>query len=103
MRAVRRASVLASLGLAVLLAAADQAAGQDREFIGRVDAIDAGQIVVDRMGDKVAFERVEDTRVSGQGKQSWRDLAKDDWVSVHWKMMDGPRKAYRVDVLPPKE
>ena len=30
-------------------------------------------------------------------------IKKDDWVSVSWKMVDKPRKAYKVTVMPPKE
>jgi hypothetical protein len=104
MRAVRRTAVLASLGLALSLVAAAAASAQYREFTGNVDKIDAQKMIVDnRMGDKVAFERLDETVVSGQQKKTWWDLKKNDWVTVHWKMTDKPRKAYEVDVLSPKD
>ena len=46
---------------------------------------------------------MKDTEVEGQDKKSWKDLKRNDWVSVTWKMSDKPRKAYKVKVLPPKE
>ena len=75
-----------------------------REFSGKIDKINKKKMIVDnRMGDKVTFERIKGTEVSGQEKENWKDLKKNDWVTVSWKMMDKPRKAYKVEVLPPKE
>ena len=104
MRAARRIAILACLGLALPLCLASPASAQYREFTGKIDKINKQQLIVDnRMGDKVAFERLDETSVAGQGKQRWPDLERNDWVTVHWKMMDKPRKAYKVDVMPPKE
>jgi hypothetical protein len=101
---IRRNALPASLALALSLALAGAASAQYREFTGKVDKIDQQKVIVDnRMGDKVMFERLNETEVSGQDKRQWRDLKKNDWVTVHWKMMDKPRKAYKVDVLPPKD
>ena len=76
---------------------------QFREFTGRIDRIDERKMIVDnRMGDKVSFVPAERTAVDGQGKKSWQSLKKSDWVSVSWKMVDKPRVAYKVKVLPPK-
>lgn len=104
MRSVRRITVLACLGFALALAFASSASAQYREFTGKIDKINKQQMIVDnRMGDKVAFERQDDAAVAGQDKKKWGDLKKNDWVTVHWKMTDKPRKAYKVDVLPPKD
>ena len=106
MRRTLRALALAALvAFALPVAMPGLASAQSyREFTGKVGAIDAQKVVVDnRMGDEVTFERLDDTAVAGQEKRAWRDLKKNDWVTVHWKMTDKPRKAYRVDVLPPKD
>ena len=76
---------------------------QFREFTGRIDRSDERKMIVDNlMGDKVSFVPAERTAVDGQGKKSWQSLKKSDWVSVSWKMVDQPRVAYKVKVLPPK-
>ena len=72
--------------------------------IGRPDLEHA---IKNRMGDKLQFERVETTRIlderkAKKKKASWKDLALGDRVTIHWKMMDKPRKAYEVIVLPPR-
>ncbi len=81
-----------------------------REFYGRIDRISKKKMIVDnRMGDKVSFvpaekPRVEDARGSkGKKKEKWKDLKKSDWVTVSWKMMDKPRKAYIIKVMPKKK
>jgi hypothetical protein len=103
MSPVRRSAARLVPVLALSLALAAAASAEYREFTGKVDAIDGRKLVVDnRMGDKLTFERLDATRVSGQEKRGWSDLAPDDWVTVHWKLTDKPRKAHRVDVLPPK-
>ncbi len=84
------------------------AAAQYREFTGRVQKINKKKMIIDnRMGDKLAFERLEETKVgdtsgADKPKAKWNDLKSDDWVTVRWKMMDQPRKAYEVIVLPTK-
>lgn len=92
---------IALLALLVLAAPA-VAGGPYREFSGKVDKISDDKLIVDnRMGDKVTFIKVEETQVQGE-KDTWKKLKKDDWVTVSWKMMDKPRKAYIVQVMPPK-
>ena len=74
-----------------------------REFSGRLDTITKKKMIVDnRQGDKVSFVRVDETVVEGE-KEDWDKLKKKDWITVSWKMMDKPRKAYKVVVQPPKE
>ena len=96
------AMVLLVLGAAALVAPGE-AAAQTRQFTGKIDKIDDKQVIVDnRKGDKVKFNKLDDSVVEGEGKTSWEQLKKDDWVSVDWKMVDKPRKAYKVQVLPPR-
>jgi hypothetical protein len=103
---VARGLAVALLVLPVLTAGA--AAAQYRDFTGKVDKIEKNALIIDnRMGDKLQFERVETTRIvdernAKKKKASWQDLALGDWVTIHWKMMDKPRKAYEVIVLPPR-
>ena len=93
-----------SLGTAVLAPGA--ALAQYREFTGRIDKINDKKMIVDnRQGDKVTFDKVPDTKIDDTHeakKKGWSDLKSDDWVTVKWKMVDKPRKAYEVIVLPPK-
>jgi hypothetical protein len=105
----RNVAWIACAGFLLALLTAGAASAQYREFTGRVDKINKSKMIVDnRMGDKVAFERVDDTKIddtsgADKPKKSWRDLDREDWVTVKWKMMDKPRKAYEVIVLPAKE
>ena len=88
--------------LALLALAAPPASAQTREFTGKVDKINKSEVIVDnRMGDKVKFEKIDSTTVEGE-KKEWKNVKKNDWVTVHWKMIDKPRKAYKVVVLPPR-
>ena len=102
---MRRFSVL-MVALAALLAPAlvpGSASAQMREFTGKVDRISKEEVIVDnRMGDKVKFERLDSTEVAGE-KSEWKKIKKNDWVTVSWKMIDKPRKAYKLVVLPPRE
>ena len=87
----------------VLAVAPSVAFAQYREFAGKIDKISSKKLIVDnRQGDKLSFEKVENVTVEGE-KSDWDSLKKNDWVSVSWKMMDKPRKAYKVKVMPPKE
>jgi len=98
-----RMALIALVALIVPIAMPGAAAAQMREFVGKIDKIDAKKLIVDnRKGDKVSFDKVADTTVEGT-KTDWGALKKDDWVSVSWKMVDKPRKAYKVVVMPPKE
>jgi hypothetical protein len=93
-------SALLALSLSLLFAAA--ASAQMREFTGMVNKIDNKKIIVDnRMGDKVSFNKLDDTEVVGE-KTAWDAVKKDDWVTIYWKFVDKPRKAYKVEVLPPR-
>ena len=110
---LRKVALIALVAFVLPVALSGVASAQYREFTGKVDKISKEKIYVDnRMGDKVTFDRlkgteIEDTRAGGgkkKGKRDeWKDLKKDDWVTVQWKMMDKPRKAYKVIVLPPKK
>ena len=99
-----RMALVALVALIVPVAMPGAAAAQMREFVGKVDKIDAKNVIVDnRKGDKVSFSKVPETTVEGL-KTTWETIKKDDWVSVSWKMVDKPRKAYKVTVMPaPKE
>jgi hypothetical protein len=98
-----RMVLLALVALIVPVAMPGAASAQMREFVGKVDKIDAKKLIVDnRKGDKVSFDKVAETTVEGT-KTDWGAIKKEDWVSVSWKMMDKPRKAYKVNVMPPKE
>ncbi|MFP6641495.1 MAG: hypothetical protein VCC04_14720, partial [Myxococcota bacterium] len=77
---------------------------QMREFTGQIKRLNDKKMIVDnRMGDNVSFERIDSTEVTGEGKTEWKELKQKDWVSVSWKFLDKPRKAYKIQVLPPKE
>ncbi len=101
-RVCRAAFVLFAL-LALSLVAPSDASAQMREFTGKVDKITKKKIFVDnRMGDKVSFVKVDETVVEGE-KTEWKKIKKSDWVTVSWKMMDKPRKAYKIHVIPTPE
>jgi hypothetical protein len=110
MRSCLRWIALTAVAALVLpVAMVSVASAQYREFTGKVDKINSEKMIVDnRMGDKLTFEHLDETKVSDTSgdddkKEKWRDLKKDDWVTVKWKMMDNPRKAYEVIVLPERE
>jgi hypothetical protein len=106
-------AALFALALAWAIPAAPVAAQESgdvyREFFGLVQSVSSKEMVVDnRMGDKLKFVPAEDPQIvdatsSERKKEKWSDLKKNDWVTVSWKMMDKPRKAYIVKVMPPKE
>ena len=100
----REAVIVLAAVLAAVLIAPSLASAQMREFTGRIDRVNKKKMIVDnRMGDKVSFVPIDATEVSGEGKEKWKDLKNKDWVTVSWKMVDKPRKAYKVEVLPPRE
>ncbi len=73
---------------------------QLRDFEGKVDSVNEKQIIVDnRKGDKLTFVKTEETTVEVD-KKAWPDLKKNDWVAVSSKMLEKPRKAYKVVVKP---
>ena len=105
MTAKTRRSVLitASLVLAALIVVPSIASAQYREFTGRIDMVKGKKFIVDnRKGDKVRFEFIESTEVTGE-KKTVKSIKKKDWVTVSWKFTDKPRKAYKIVVLPPRE
>ena len=103
-RMVRRTALFAILALLLPIALPSVASAQTREFTGKVDKITKkGKLIVDnRKGDKVSFMKIDTTEVTGE-KTEFSALKKDDWVTVSWKMIDKPRKAYKVHVMPPRE
>ena len=100
----RRTALFAILALVLPLALPSVASAQMREFTGKVDKITKkGKLIVDnRKGDKVSFVKIDTTEVTGE-KTEWKEIKKNDWVTVSWKMIDKPRKAYKVHVMPPRE
>jgi hypothetical protein len=89
-----------ALGLLVLAAAPLAAHAQLRDFEGKVDSVNEKKVIVDnRKGDKISFDKIAETTVEGD-KTKWEDLKKDDWVAVSSKMLEKPRKAYKVTVKP---
>ena len=97
MRKLATGIALAAL-LALLLPGIDSA--QFREFKGKVDKISKRELIVDnRMGDKLKFKPAKDVVVEGE-KDAWKKLKKGDWVIASWKMMDNPRIAYKIVVIP---
>ena len=104
----RRVALVFLAAVAAFVLAPSAALAQYREFTGRIDKINDKKMIVDnRQGDKVTFDKLKETKIddtSGEAKKkAWSDLKNDDWVTVKWKMVDKPRKAYEVIVLPPKE
>jgi hypothetical protein len=98
---VRTFAFVALLLAPIALAGIAQA--QQRDFKGKVDSINEKSIIVDnRKGDKIKFDKVADTTVSGVTPK-WEDIKKGDWVAVASKMLEKPRKAYKVETLPPQE
>ena len=101
---LRRLALTFAIFVIAALVAPSLAGAQMREFTGRIDRISKSKMIVDnRMGDKVSFIPADDVEVSGEGKTNWKGLKKNDWVTVSWKFIDKPRKAYKVVVQPPKK
>ena len=100
-RSVSRSMLVLAAGLLVAcLAAPSLVSAQEREFTGRIDKITKKKMIVDnRMGDKVTFfYNSQQTQVEGT-KTEWKKLKAKDWVTVTWKFIDKPRKAYKVVVF----
>jgi hypothetical protein len=99
-----RIARLAALALVAAVLLPSSASAQMREFTGRVDKINAKQMIVDnRMGDKVKFMFAKGETVVEGTKDEWKKLKQKDWVTVSWKFVDKPRKAYKVLVFEKKE
>ncbi len=98
-----RIAMQALIALALPLILSSDASAEFREFSGKVTEISGDKLVIDnRQGDRVSFRRSEATTVKGE-KQSWQAIKPGDWVSVSWKMVDQPRVAYKVVVMPSKQ
>ena len=98
-----RVALIAIVAFAGPMLLPEDASAQYREFAGKVAKVTDTQLFVDnRKGDKLTFTKRDDTAVEGE-RASWGEIKQDDWVSVSWKMMDSPRKAYKVVVMRPKE
>jgi hypothetical protein len=99
----RSVLVFASLVLAAAVLAPSLASAQYREFTGRIDKINKKKMIVDnRQGDKVSFNFVDETEVTGL-KTEQKALKQKDWVTVSWKFVDKPRKAYKIEVIPERK
>ncbi len=103
MRKIARGAALFGLLALLALLVPGIASAQFREFKGKVDKISKRELIVDnRMGDKLKFKPAKDVVVEGE-KDAWKKLKKGDWVIASWKMMDNPRIAYKLVVLPDQE
>jgi hypothetical protein len=104
MRKISGRTALRALGvLALALTLASAASAEFREFSGKVAEISDDEMVIDnRQGDRVSFRRSAATAVTG-AKQSWQAIEKGDRVSVSWEMVDKPRIAHKVVVMPAKQ
>ena len=98
--AIRFAIVAAVVFVAAALIVPSVASAQTREFTGQIQRVTKKKMIVDnRMGDKVTFVYAKaDTAVEGT-KDSWKKLKTKDWVTVSWKFIDKPRKAYKIVVF----
>ena len=91
------------IGAALALILSSEASAEFREFSGKVAKISSDKLVIDnRRGDRVSFRRSEATRVTG-AKKRWQAIEAGDRVSVSWKIVDVPRVAYKIVVMPPKQ
>jgi hypothetical protein len=102
-----RPLALITLVLAVgsFVAASAVAKGPRKDFGPAViQKVSGNELMVDnRMGDKLKFKPAGEVPVSGEGKTSWGELKRGDWVLVTWEMFDKPRIAYEVKVVPEKK
>ena len=61
--------------------------------------VDETKLVIDnRMQDRVTFVRFDRTQVKG-ARGKWSQLRQGDRVTVSWRFVDKPKKAYVVQVL----
>ena len=98
-----RIAVRVLIAVALPLILSSEASAEFREFSGKVTEISGAELVIDnRQGERVSFMRSEATTVTG-AKKSWQAIERGDSVSVSWKMVDKPRIAYKVVVMPPKQ
>jgi len=98
-----RVAALALIASTLALILPNAASAEFRDFSGKVASISGDTLVIDnRRGDRVSFKRSEATTVTG-AKRSWQSIEVGDWVSVSWQMVDKPRIAHKVVVMPPKQ
>ena len=96
----RRLALIAAALLLAAPAVPSLASAQMRDFTGRIDKVTKKKIIVDnRMGDKVTFVYAKDETAVEGTKSEWSKLKTKDWVTVSWKFIDKPRKAYKVVVF----
>ncbi|MDJ0853089.1 MAG: hypothetical protein QNK04_32360 [Myxococcota bacterium] len=87
----------------LLVLAPSLGAAQMREFKGTIERVNEEELVVDsQQGDKLRFLPAPNVAVQGE-KSGWGSLERNDWVIVSWKMLDSPRVAYKVVVIPPQD
>ena len=92
----------ALVGAGLALIVSTQALADYREYAGKVVEIAGDKLTIaNRQGDRVSFQRSGETLVTG-AKSSWQAIATGDRVSVSWKLVDAPRIAYKIVVLPPE-
>ena len=98
-----RHSLTVAAAVLVLAPLTSFAQGQPREFSGQIKRVDDQRIVVvNRMDDESTFIKVDETVVAG-AKTAWYELERNDQVTVSWKFVDKPKKAYVVRVQPPRD
>jgi len=97
--------IILAIAIGSFVAAAAHAKGPRKPFGPAViQKVTKKELMVDnRMGDKLKFKPGEATPVTGEGKTSWDDLKRGDWVIVTWELFDKPRIAYEVEVVPEKK
>jgi hypothetical protein len=79
------------------------ASAETREFVGKVIKISETKIVVkNRRKDRMDFIQGDSTVVEGD-KNRWKDIQARDRVSVTWDIVDKPRQAYQIKVMPPEK
>ena len=80
------------------------ASAQSREFSGRIDQISNNKLILQNLwGYLVWFVPGTPSVGGGLGRTVWKKRNNHDWVTVSWKMVDKPRIAYKVKVLPPRK
>ena len=90
------------IAAALTLILSSEASAEFREFSGKVTEISGDKMVIgNRQGDRLSFRRSKATTVTG-AKKRWQAIEEGDRVSVSWKIVDVPRIAYKVVVMPPE-
>jgi len=88
-----------AIAVILLVAAAEAAQAQLRDFLGTVVGVSAQELTVERSGGDVRrFARGEGVRVDGK-RGSWDDLRVGDTVVVGWSLTDATSAARRVNVV----